>query len=816
MWSNQATNSFYFAVHNDGDSAQTWQSTSVYTSSSDDHINLKTASGNVYAVVKTTISDRIVLLACQQDAASHHCASSDDWNAFVVYQGNEGRPTRPTLLIDTDNQTLYVFATLLDGARAITYKQSDLHSISFPAGAGTAFIASDLDTTTNNPTTSKHNVSGMTDLVIVASDENTHYYLHNDLDLTIPTPTPTNTPSATPTPTFTPTSTASPSPTSTTTTPVSSTPTQTATHTATASPTDTSTPLPTPTNTPLSTVTTTLSPSPTMTPSHTTSAPTSTATPTSTLTPIATVSLSPTMESSAQASETPSPSVTPSSTPTETPMPTGTATPASTYTATHTVTPTFTATPTASSTPSATPQATSSATLTSTTTPIASVTATSTSSPTATPTNTATATPNAPATLHGSITLQGRPPPPDSKWVVPLTVQLSAIDAAGQDHSTNLTTNEHGEFTITDLVPATYDIAIKSDTTLQIVQRVVLGEGVISIDFGVLWAGDASNDNKVTLTDLSILITTFGKGAGEADFDERADFNADTYITLLDFSLLASNFEMQGDIVTNRLTNFPGWLKLDGFNVKNSRTRVRAGIHQLPESASQRAFFREWDLMSMRRLHESQTRLTLSLPEAVSNLGEEFDVNVEVNTQDQLVDGIAVYVAFDPGFLREVDISPQPIFPIILHEANFDNETGTISFAAGTLSAFPVGNFELATITFESITTTDGTLLSFVSQPPNITEATYNGLSILELASSATIIIDPELSGCYDFDNDGRVDVDDINLVSGFWRQTTADGDSGENPSDAGIDSKYDLDDDGTITIQDILLITNHLGASCP
>ena len=67
------------------------------------------------------------------------------------------------------------------------------------------------------------------------------------------------------------------------------------------------------------------------------------------------------------------------------------------------------------------------------------------------------------------------------------------------------------------------------------------------LDFGTLRAGDANNDNKVTIVDFSILATTFGKSAGDVGYDDRADSNGDGKVTIVDFSLLASNFGTNGD-----------------------------------------------------------------------------------------------------------------------------------------------------------------------------------------------------------------------------------------------------------------------------
>ena len=67
MWSNQATNAMYFAVHSDAAADTVW---TVETATSgpgiaDDHINLKTdSSGRVYAATKTNLSRRAPPSGC--------------------------------------------------------------------------------------------------------------------------------------------------------------------------------------------------------------------------------------------------------------------------------------------------------------------------------------------------------------------------------------------------------------------------------------------------------------------------------------------------------------------------------------------------------------------------------------------------------------------------------------------------------------------------------------------------------------------------------------------------------------------------------
>ncbi len=224
MWSNQTTKIMYFATHLDTDpNDANWQSVSAYNpggSGADDHINLKSLetdnAGSVFAVTKTSFSTStapiIVLLACTSGSG---CASASNWHAYTVYRKQDNY-TRPILLLDTGNRKLYVFATSPESGGAIYQKTTDMDNIQFAVGPGTPFIKSSTDVKINNATSTKQNLNSATGLVVLASDNQTRFYLHNYLSLAggsaTPTRTATSGPTATDTSTATSTSTSTPGP----------------------------------------------------------------------------------------------------------------------------------------------------------------------------------------------------------------------------------------------------------------------------------------------------------------------------------------------------------------------------------------------------------------------------------------------------------------------------------------------------------------------------------------------------------------------------------------------------------------------------
>lgn len=186
MWSNQNTNTTYFATHRDGTAENNWEVVSVYTHAdhaSDDHIDLKVdAEGNLFAVIKTSFTTPeaplIVLLKCP---AGTDCSSPDNWQDYTVYQVKDNH-TRPTTLIDIDNRQLHIFTANSGTGGRIERKVTSLDNIQFLPGPGEPFIWS-LTDNLNNPTSTKQFLTSQTGLLLLASDKNSRYYYHNYMSI---------------------------------------------------------------------------------------------------------------------------------------------------------------------------------------------------------------------------------------------------------------------------------------------------------------------------------------------------------------------------------------------------------------------------------------------------------------------------------------------------------------------------------------------------------------------------------------------------------------------------------------------------------
>ncbi|MHB0923438.1 MAG: hypothetical protein ACYC3H_05685 [Bellilinea sp.] len=199
LWSNQVTGDINFAYHLDGagDDATDWTfnpAVSGLPNYADDHLNIKSlnadSSGQLFAVIKTSLNDTPLPNSGQPLIVLLILDNNGSWSRKEVATVADNH-TRPIVLIDNQNRQLYVFMTLQYSGQpngAIYYKQIDLDDsgAQFPAGIGTPFIEFTTDTHINNASSTKQVLNGITDLVVIASDDHSRYYFHNFMDLQDP------------------------------------------------------------------------------------------------------------------------------------------------------------------------------------------------------------------------------------------------------------------------------------------------------------------------------------------------------------------------------------------------------------------------------------------------------------------------------------------------------------------------------------------------------------------------------------------------------------------------------------------------------
>ena len=162
--------------------------------------------------------------------------------------------------------------------------------------------------------------------------------------------------------------------------------------------------------------------------------------------------------------------------------------------------------------------------------------------------------------LIGQVTFQGRPAPPDSTWVCPLSVTLSYPGDPYPSLVFGSTADAFGVFTVPLVLTDTFDVRVRDLHSLLNVRRdVPIYWSVPAIDLGELSEGDGNADNTVDVSDLVILANAYDAVPGDPSWDPRADFNNDGLIGVSDLVLLAANYDMSGDHVVTAAMPLGMW-----------------------------------------------------------------------------------------------------------------------------------------------------------------------------------------------------------------------------------------------------------------
>lgn len=110
------------------------------------------------------------------------------------------------------------------------------------------------------------------------------------------------------------------------------------------------------------------------------------------------------------------------------------------------------------------------------------------------------------------------------------------------------TTNDSGYFEIAELPAGTYTLVFSSPNYLsrEVSNVVVETKGLVSLansEYSIsLWAGDLDGKSGINATDLSLLIASFGKPAGDPNYDARVDFDGQNGVNATDLSTIISHF----------------------------------------------------------------------------------------------------------------------------------------------------------------------------------------------------------------------------------------------------------------------------------
>lgn len=184
--------------------------------------------------------------------------------------------------------------------------------------------------------------------------------------------------------------------------------------------------------------------------------------------------------------------------------------------------------------------------------------------------------------------------------------------------------------------------------------------------------------------------------------------------------------------------------------------------------------------------------------------------------------GVEMELSFDPAIAQVVDADPgtpgvqiQPLgsflSPDFVVKRVADNSAGTIEYAATQLSPqAPVsGSGPVAAISFQSVA--NGTF----SMPYSIALLVdVDGAPIPTVVLPCAVQFQP-VRPCYDFDNNGVINVVDILAVAVRWPLTASNPDPDNNPVTPNYEPLYDVNGDRAITVLDIQMVAERWLQSC-
>jgi Dockerin type I domain len=243
--------------------------------------------------------------------------------------------------------------------------------------------------------------------------------------------------------------------------------------------------------------------------------------------------------------------------------------------------------------------------------------------------------------IDGQIAFQGHTPP--GAVIITLYPPAGTVPAAVY----------HADVDALGIVPicgragGTYDIKVKSSHSLSNRRSGVTipasGPGSGAVDLCTLREGDADNDDRVSGVDVSILVTTYGKSTGNPGFDARADFNDDGMVDAADFSLLSSNYLRNGPLVCP--------------------VPVAAAAEAMAGHSAAREI--------VKTVSGNPVLLALAPQAQRSAAGDVVSMDLMLETGDQPVNNVELYLSFDPAMLQLADAAGNPA-------SSLDPDEGTL------------------------------------------------------------------------------------------------------------------------------------------
>ena len=320
------------------------------------------------------------------------------------------------------------------------------------------------------------------------------------------------------------------------------------------------------------------------------------------------------------------------------------------------------------------------------------------------------------ATLQIQLVEEGRPPPPNPAWAIPVLISMQEAGGVSPSALFATTADDWGTVNITYPVPiGHWGLEVSAETTLGVAAPWAdLNPGSNALTLGPLPEGDANADSHIAAEDVSLLAVAFGAGAGDPTFDPRADFNRDEVIDEEDLALLTSNL---------------------------GRIGAAANQSQTPLDLD------KWD---SRAMTAGSVTLTM-LPSATKSIvGQLFPISVTAQGFAQEMDTAEIHIDFDAGMFQVVNISGEPATAIIPSSAyetillnRVDNGSGQIDLVATQLSGtIPGGSVDIATFYVRAMKPTDQSWIRFATLPGRRSTMALKGESILRGYSAMRVTVE--------------------------------------------------------------------------
>ncbi|MFL5731641.1 MAG: dockerin type I domain-containing protein [Chloroflexia bacterium] len=130
---------------------------------------------------------------------------------------------------------------------------------------------------------------------------------------------------------------------------------------------------------------------------------------------------------------------------------------------------------------------------------------------------------------------------------MPVTLTLKSATTETNYPVQNTDSSGFFTYTITGLPDGLYTWRVRGPQYLAASGTTNLGgSSVVRVEMGLLRGGDCNGDNIITVGDVTILKSTYGKSSGQPGYDPRADFNGDDRVDAGDLAVQGVNFGRAG------------------------------------------------------------------------------------------------------------------------------------------------------------------------------------------------------------------------------------------------------------------------------